>query len=564
MSETSNTAPPAPLAQTNGQSAGSHAQKVEPVTASISVQPVPEVLPPPSVVVSETPASPLPKALRDTRVRHYEELDGGQGREVFFRPKRYSAADLAPLAPTVSLVMRGLPRDCSFRNISRSGVAVDVAEDDSVVVGTGARLAIAFDGHEVFWGDGRIERVFPADGKTVIGVSFAESLVDIDDLLRLRDLKTWNQQHGDGHRLSRRLWHTAGQERFKSLVGELRLFFEDASAQLADLEHTLPAQVLHGERDSAARAALIPWLQREFCEPVVNYANEIDAALRTASAAADWHALKEYSLRHVHSFLMQSPAMHRAYMKPCGYPGDFEIMNYVYERNFEGRNLFAKSMNLAFCQTAASQAVRGRKDAVKEKLSALVRGAAGLGRPLRVLSVAAGPAQEVYEWLLGLESSPVPIEIILFDQDHDALTYAFKRLKSITDGPERRHDRIAEVVYLHDSIKRLMTDENIFSAFGRFDAIVCAGFFDYLRGPKATAVAQILYRYLVPGGTAYIGNMTPANQSRWFMEHHLDWYLIYKTHEEMLDFAKKAAPGAEVGILEERSGVNPFVTIKRV
>ena len=514
----------------------------------------------------EPPFQPPPQALRDAHLRQVEDLDGGQGREVFFRPRRYGQADLLPLAARVVLALRGEARPCAFRNLSRSGVALDLAEDPTVTQGTPARLTLTFDGHEVYTGHGRVERIFPADGKTVVGVSFLDALVDIDDLLRLRDLKTWNQQHGDGNRLSRRLWHSPGEEKFKSLVGELRLFLEDAAAQLADLEHSLPSHVIHAERPSVTHAALIPWLEREFARPVVGWFEEIDAALRTASAT-DWHTLKEYSQRHVHSFLMQSPAMHRAYMKPCGYPGDYEILNYIYERNFDGRNLFAKTMNLAFSRTRASEAVRARKDVVKERLGALVKGASPLGKPLRVLSVAAGPAQEVYEWLRELTESPVPIEIILFDQDHDALTYAFKRLKSITDGANGagggRGVKVADVVYLHDSIKRLLTDETIFAGFGRFDAIVCAGFFDYLRGPRATAVAQILYRYLAPGGTAYIGNMVPENPGRWYMEHHLDWYLIYKTRAEMLEFAQNAAPGAEVKILEERTGVNPFVTLRK-
>ena len=35
------------------------------------------------------------------RIRTYEELDGAQGREVFFRPHRYRAQDLEPLTANV-------------------------------------------------------------------------------------------------------------------------------------------------------------------------------------------------------------------------------------------------------------------------------------------------------------------------------------------------------------------------------------------------------------------------------------------------------------------------------
>src|SRR5205814_10274875 len=44
--------------------------------------------------------------------RSYEELEGGQGREVFFRPHRYRAQDLAPLHARVSMRLAGSTFEC--------------------------------------------------------------------------------------------------------------------------------------------------------------------------------------------------------------------------------------------------------------------------------------------------------------------------------------------------------------------------------------------------------------------------------------------------------------------
>jgi hypothetical protein len=57
--------------------------------------------------------------------------------------------------------------------------------------------------------------------------------------------------------------------------------------------------------------------------------------------------------------------------------------------------------------------------------------------------------------------------------------------------------------------------------------------------------------------------MVPQNPSRWFMELHLDWYLVYREHSEMLEFGRMAAPDARTRILEEPTGVNPFVALSR-
>jgi hypothetical protein len=47
------------------------------------------------------------------------------------------------------------------------------------------------------------------------------------------------------------------------------------------------------------------------------------------------------------------------------------------------------------------------------------------------------------------------------------------------------------------------------------------------------------------------------------MEFHLDWSLIYREHEEMLEFARAGVPDANPQILEEVTGLNPFVTLTR-
>jgi hypothetical protein len=121
-----------------------------------------------------------------------------------------------------------------------------------------------------------------------------------------------------------------------------------------------------------------------------------------------------------------------------------------------------------------------------------------------------------------------------------------------------------KVVHLHDSIKRLLRGgSSVFSGHGAFDAVFACGLFDYLQLLTAVSLCRTLYSLVAPGGTLYVGNMVPNNPSRWFMEFHLDWYLVYREVSEMLEFARMAAPEASVQILEEPTGVNPFVALTR-
>ena len=150
--------------------------------------------------------------------------------------------------------------------------------------------------------------------------------------------------------------------------------------------------------------------------------------------------------------------------------------------------------------------------------------------------------------------------MVLFDQDKAALAYAYRRLQPLI---EARPAGEVKVIYLHESIKRLLRDRTLFDSFGVFDVVYCAGLFDYLRTSTAVQLSRDLYSRTAPGGELLVANMVPENPSRWYMENHLDWQLLYRTRAEMLELGASAAPDARLQILEEESGINPFIGFSR-
>ena len=95
------------------------------------------------------------------------------------------------------------------------------------------------------------------------------------------------------------------------------------------------------------------------------------------------------------------------------------------------------------------------------------------------------------------------------------------------------------------------------------DAIFSTGLFDYLEDDFAAKLTGRLYQLLRPGGWVAIGNMDYANPNRWVMEHLLDWWLIFRSQEEMRAFARAGAPDAEISMRFEETGINPFVVLTR-
>jgi SAM-dependent methyltransferase len=502
------------------------------------------------------------------QVGDYAALRGAEGRDVLFRPDRHPRAQLWPVGAAVELTLGGRVHRPDVVDVSQGGVALAWQADLPIEVGAALpELSVSFDGHVGYRGGARISWLRRADGggakrsgthRTIAGVAFSDGTLDLDAVLELRQVREWRGRTGAAELgAASSSWRVAGHERFKALVAELALYLGDCEARLGEMERALPWSVVHGGGDAPARAALIERVRCEVAGDVVAYSAALDAALRAATRA-ERDALRAFSARHLHDKLMQAPWMHRARAKPLGYPGDFEVMNYVYGNPFSGATLFAKALSLSFLCTPAAEAVRTRKDLVKARLRALVDDRSG-GAPVRILSIAAGPAQELVELLQELPRGHRPVELVLYDQDRRALSFAQGRLRGLVRGTGAD----VRLVCLHDSIKRLLLGADAFSGEGSFDAVYACGLFDYLQTRTAVSLGRSLYGLLAPGGTLYVANMVPANPSRWFMELHLDWYLVYRETAELLDVGRAAAPDARLALLEEATGVNPFISLTR-
>jgi hypothetical protein len=516
----------------------------------------------PSILAAPT-AEPAPQARprlagepEPPRVRRYEELEGADGRCVFFRPHRYSAADLEPLKGSITVTLGGRHLECPLVDVSQSGLAVACPAEVPIAKGQRLPVVVRFDAHVAFRGDARVGSVREREGGTLVALAFEDFLLDVEELLELRGVRAWSATRGVGS--LKRPWGLEGGERFKALASELRLFFEDARAHLDELEADLPWRVLHGD-DHPAREALVSSLRTDFAAPVIRLSEQLDAAVRELPGGHANPAAVAWSKRQVHEFFMASPGGYRCWKKPFGYPGDYEVMNFIYSRHFEGTSLFSRAVTLTICNVITGYAVRYRKDLVKREIKALLARRVGTSAPVRILSIAAGPVQELWELLNELEELPVPVEVVLFEQDKNALAQAWRRLNSVV---EARFPRRVTLTFLHDSVKRLLRDDGLFTPFGQFDLVYSCGLFDYLAQGTATVLTRRLAASTRPGGQLLVANMVD-NAARWLLEHQLDWHLVFRTHEELLDLGRKAVPGARVRLLEEESRVNPFLELVR-
>lgn len=295
------------------------------------------------------------------------------------------------------------------------------------------------------------------------------------------------------------------------------------------------------------------YLEVHFVPRFVQYSDEANQAW-IAAPPGDAPTLKAFSRDRVHDLLLESPLMRRALDKPRGYPGDFKVMEYIYNDRLAGDSPYARSLTLAVTSTGQCAAVRARKDWILRRIVGRLRGAL---EPVRLLCVASGPAQEISELARGSSTWPsLLVDCVLIDKDPEALAAARAHIEAI-DLSDRQSLRVQ---YVCEDVMKPQLDA--IARGGKFDLVFASGLFDYFSDRVAENRIRALAGCARAGGEVLIGNMAPHGSSRWLMEAHLDWLLKYRTYEEIVALGDRAVPTLTRRVSRTASDINPFLVLR--
>jgi extracellular factor (EF) 3-hydroxypalmitic acid methyl ester biosynthesis protein len=262
-----------------------------------------------------------------------------------------------------------------------------------------------------------------------------------------------------------------------------------------------------------------------------------------------------YLRKHVWDIILASKFLRRTNLKPWGYAGDAVMMRMVYENDFCGDTIFARFVHRHPLETVAAQAVRNRVVLLCERISRAARERPS--SPLRVTSIACGPAWELRQLCRSAEDFK-RYDITLLDQDPKALAEARATVAAV----EARQGAKMQVCYIQDAVQTLLRTPDQATKWGRFGLIYSMGLFDYLSAPVAKALLQRLYNLLDPGGELIIGNYHVHNPTRIYMEYWMDWFLNYRTENDLFALANPLK-AAETTILFENTNSQMFLCIRK-
>lgn len=229
------------------------------------------------------------------------------------------------------------------------------------------------------------------------------------------------------------------------------------------------------------------------------------------------------------------------FKKPFGYPGDFSLINSIY--NFHiNEDLKYRNWDVFFQNQPGAIAVRNRKDYFIEKCKQLTSSGT---KDIKVLILGSGPATDVNEFMATNPSCRICFDLVDFDQN--AIDFSRKQ-------NERFNGAIS---YNRINVLR-------YKPFKTYDLIWSAGLFDYFKDKHFVFLIQKYINYLKEDGEYIISNFSTENPTRRLMEVLSDWFLNHRSKDDLLNIASRASIDKQfVSIDTESLGVNLFLKIRK-
>lgn len=360
-----------------------------------------------------------------------------------------------------------------------------------------------------------------------------------------------------------RSWSEQLPEAWRAKVAMVRQHLDQARLVLEDIEASRqPAG--WWRHPGAAR----PICELLFARWWPSYARLV-AELDTESSGLSGE-LKREAEAYVQHELVPSyypcPMHGRAYDKPLGYAGDYRLMELGQAEELEGESLYARFLHHLGQYCSFGRTVTARGATAREAVRELILHAQG---PVRIVSLACGPAVEMRQLFATIERVPYPVELILIDQDehalrdcHDALAAVLRR--RFPDGsPVQLH-------CLHFSLRQIVAPkkgaeaELVRTVLHGVDMIYSMGLYDYILQPLARRIVTCLARMLRPGGRIFIGNLQRVPDCSWVMDYALAWHLVYRDENSMLDLASEVEPAPERAcVTRDATGHCLFLDVRR-
>lgn len=253
-------------------------------------------------------------------------------------------------------------------------------------------------------------------------------------------------------------------------------------------------------------------------------------------------------------FLYQSTVFKRGFEKPHGYPGDYKMLEIVYD-NVEVSAGIGKYIDRYGLDVPYSTAIRLRKDTMRDMLYDFIN--TSTQEKLKILNLASGACRDIREMLRQPMTYQGKVDLLCIDQDDSALGYSQEKLSQLAA------DHI-DIHLIKGNILRLESLD--LGGDSSFDMIYSIGIADYLQDRMLKKIFQDSYKKLKTGGRLVVAYKDKERHKPVALNWYGDWYFIPRNEEELIGLIHDAMGKDTISISIERepSGVIFFAVITKI
>ncbi len=407
---------------------------------------------------------------------------------------------------------------------------------------------ITVDGHIVFSGRCTISKLIGKEDAVRVEMALGETGVHVDILPsgKKEDFERF---------LARWLtpYHLSSQ--FKVAIADFEILLSQLRSWLTQIEikqSTRPQQ----EKELAAREILAGVGGKVISSIASQHGRIEDLFDRVPSDQR--LAYRNYAWTRLSPYFLCAPFGDRTYRKPLGFAGDYEMMNMIQRNQPEGSSLYSKLIHLLLVRQWPAESVRNRVSHLKNSILDETARVTRSGRRARILNLGCGPACEIQEFVSEQVLSN-EADFVLIDFNEETLRHASGRIQEAIDSNGRR----TTVQTKQTSVQQLLRNALRPGAAPaeKYDLIYCAGLFDYLADNTCKALVNLFCSWLENGGLVVVANMNNSKPFQHFIESILDWYLIYRSADDLRKWTG-ALPGQQAVVIIEPTSVNLFLHVR--
>ncbi len=290
---------------------------------------------------------------------------------------------------------------------------------------------------------------------------------------------------------------------------------------------------------------------RDVLDALVKAGDKLNSLLNSEAMIKE---IKQRSRALLGHFLFQSNNFKRGFEKPRGYPGDYKMLEMVYDDQELSQGI-GKFIDRYGLDVPYSVGIRARKDSMKEYLYNFINNSTE--EHLSIVNLASGGCRDIRE----LFKLPIhykgKAQITCIDQDEDAINFSKRKLSASAK-------RNIPINFIQGNILRL--GELDIGNNNSIDLIYSIGIADYLQDRMLKKIFRDCYNLIKPGGKLVVAYKDKDKHRPLELDWYADWCFIPRNEQELINIIHESMGKEKISIEVRRinSGIIFFAEVTKL